>query len=218
MAGLDDAYSLETPDDNRRLYRDWAATYESNFITSHAYIYHESLVATFAAAGPRPDGPLLDVGCGTGLVGMQLAHDIGGTIDGLDISPEMLAEAAKKRLPDGTRSYRCLIEADMTAPVDIADGTYAGIVSAGTFTHGHVGPEAIRELVRVAMPGGVCALGINERFFAEANFDAVLADLADRDKIEPHEIVTARIYDADKYAGVDGEATTMSNVAVFRVI
>lgn len=218
MADLDDAYSLETPDDNRRLYQAWAATYESEFVTSHAYVYHETLVAAFAAAGDRPEGPLLDVGCGTGLVGMRLAHEVGGTIDGLDISPEMLVEAAKKTRPDGSTSYRHLIEADLTQPIDIADDTYAGIVSAGTFTHGHVGPEAIRELVRIAMPGAVCALGINEHFFATQNFDAVLASLAADAAIEPYEIVTARIYDAEHFRGDEAEANTMSKVAIFGVI
>lgn len=33
-------------------------------------------------------------------------------------------------------------------------------MSVGTFTHGHVGPEAIHEVVRIVRPGGVIALGI----------------------------------------------------------
>ena len=30
--GLDEAYSVKTPEDNRRLYAKWAATYESSFV------------------------------------------------------------------------------------------------------------------------------------------------------------------------------------------
>jgi len=29
---VDDAYDLEPPDDNRRLYRKWAATYDRDFV------------------------------------------------------------------------------------------------------------------------------------------------------------------------------------------
>jgi len=43
---------------------------------------------------------------------------------------------------------------------DIPDSAYGGI-SVGTFTHGHVGPEAIDELLRVAGPGTLFAMGSN---------------------------------------------------------
>ena len=32
--GLDDAYSLKTPEDNKNLYAKWAATYESDFVAN----------------------------------------------------------------------------------------------------------------------------------------------------------------------------------------
>ena len=38
---LNEAYAVETPDDNRDLYGRWATTYESGFATRHAYVYHE---------------------------------------------------------------------------------------------------------------------------------------------------------------------------------
>ena len=37
--------------------------------------------------------------------------------------------------------YRALFAGDLTARLPVDDGTYAGIVSSGTFTNGHVGPE-----------------------------------------------------------------------------
>lgn len=216
MSELDDAYASTTPDDNRRVYKRWAATYESDFITSHAYVYHQSVVAAFGQVDGRIDGPILDVGCGTGLVGRHLAEVIGGVIHGVDISPEMLAEAAAKQRSDGSATYEQLIEADLTLPLKIATDTYAGVISAGTFTHGHVGPDAIRELVRISMPGAVAALGINEHFFADRGFGRVLDDLVATDRIEPFDIVKVRIYDEDRT--IDEEhAATKSSVAVFQV-
>ena len=35
--GLDEAYSVKTPEDNRRLYAKWAATYESSFVDAKQY-------------------------------------------------------------------------------------------------------------------------------------------------------------------------------------
>ena len=70
--GLADAYAVRTPDDNRALYRDWAATYESDFAEARGYVYHLEVARLFAAAVPPIDGPVLDVGCGTGIVGIAL--------------------------------------------------------------------------------------------------------------------------------------------------
>ena len=60
----------------------------------------------FTEAAGRVDGPVLDVGCGTGLVAVALVRDAADDgfdwmIDGVDISPEMLAVSATKIRPDG---------------------------------------------------------------------------------------------------------------------
>ena len=35
--GLDDAYSVKTPEDNKNLYSKWAKTYESEFVKNEGY-------------------------------------------------------------------------------------------------------------------------------------------------------------------------------------
>src|SRR5215204_905844 len=150
---LEDAYALSTPDDSRELYARWAATYESGFVQDNLYVIPQQVAAVFAEVGD-PAGPALDVGCGTGLAGQALVGDgRGWTIDGVDISPEMLAAAATKRRADGSPTYRRLFEADLTVPVDEAAGQYAGVFSSGTFTHGHLGPPALHGLLRLGRPG-----------------------------------------------------------------
>ena len=217
---LADAYALETPHDSRRLYARWAATYESEFVARNQYVIPDRVAEVFAEVAGRAaegvKGPVLDVGCGTGLVGMALVRDSAGEgvdwmIDGVDISPEMLAVAATKARPDGRPLYRHLIEADLTAPVDIADGSYAGVLSAGTFTHGHLGPDALNALVRFGRPGALFAIGINAEHFAAMGFADRLADelaaLAIRD-LEPR-IVDMYVPGSEHYG-----ATAV--VAVFR--
>lgn len=205
--GLADAYAVRTPDDNRALYRDWAATYEREFTEARGYVYHLEVARLFASAAPAPvDGPVLDVGCGTGIVGVALRELGIETIDGIDISPEMLAEAAQKQ------TYRSLTEADLTRALAIADDTYAGITSVGTFTHGHLGPEPLRELVRVTSPRGLFAIGINAEHYASEGFEALLSELAGTGAITEPVLHDVRIYEAADDEWADDRAS----VAVFR--
>ena len=196
--GLEEAYAVESPEDSRRLYADWATTYDNDFIAAKGYIYHRLVAETFSEALPSPDGAVLDVGCGTGIVGQELRRLGVTVIDGIDISPEMLSQAALLNEPSGA-VYRNLLEADLTGPIDIESDLYTGIVSAGTFTHGHLGPDSLSEIFRVAAPGARCAIGINSAHFDDLGFRRQLDHLVDSGAIEPYELVAAPIYqDADQ--------------------
>ena len=170
--GLSAAYALRTPEDSRRLYARWADSYDTGFAEAMDYLLPGHVARAFAAAGGA--GPVLDIGAGTGLVGRHLAAARLGPVDGTDISAEMLARAAEKRV------YRRLFEGDVTARLDVPDDTYAGVVSSGTFTCGHVGPAAIAELLRVAAPGALLVLSVNAAHWGPAGFAAIFAALAPR--------------------------------------
>ena len=186
--GLDDAYAVETPDDNRRLYAAWAGAYEDEFVAAEAYVYHRQVAEIFCASGAPIEGAVLDVGCGTGIVGVELRRLGVSVIDGADISPEMLAEAGKKSV------YRRLIEADLTGRADLPDDAYAGLVSAGTFTHGHLGPDALDELLRIARPGARAAIGINSAHFEALGFRRKLDQLRDAGIFGEYELTRAPMY------------------------
>ncbi len=208
--GLDDAYAVQTPEDNRALYRDWAESYETDFTHAHGYVYHEGVVAIFAdrVAGfdIAPDSPILDVGCGTGIVGVSLRSRGFVTIDGIDISPEMLHQAAAKS------TYRTLTEVDVTEPLALGDATYDGILSVGTFTHGHLGPEPIRELTRLGAPGAVFAIGINAEHYDELGFGALFDELDGSGNITNLTFEKIRMYE-----GTTGEhAEDLAIVALFQ--
>ncbi|MFC3118658.1 class I SAM-dependent DNA methyltransferase [Jhaorihella thermophila] len=156
--GLNDAYSLKSPEDSRRLYAEWAGDYDESFAAREDYQLHIHTARAFVAAGGQ--GPVLDVGAGTGLCGAVLC-DLGvGPIDATDISGEMLTQAMRKDI------YRDAIEADINEGIPVRRDSYSGIVSSGTFTHGHVGPEPIDELLRIARHGAQFALSINSDFFS----------------------------------------------------
>lgn len=180
------AYSLVTPEDNRRLYRNWATTYDEEFAIRSGYRSAELIAQAFLDAGGK--GPVLDAGCGTGLVANHLST--GMIVDGVDISPEMMEQARTKG------RYRHLIEADLTNRLPFPNAAYAGLTSSGTFTHGHVGPDVLEELMRVLQPGAVCAIGGNTTFFREADFKKVFDNLVAKKVISTPTIREERIYDS----------------------
>ncbi|SFL70424.1 class I SAM-dependent DNA methyltransferase [Shimia aestuarii] len=169
---LEAAYSLKTPQDSRRLYRDWAQTYDTGFAQASDYVLPREVARYFVEAGGV--GPVLDVGAGTGLCGAILTA-LGTTpCDATDISQEMLDVADTKSI------YRTLFVGDLTKRLPVEDATYDGIVSSGTFTNGHVGPDALDELLRITRPGALFALSIHERHFETVGFRAKLDALSDR--------------------------------------
>jgi predicted TPR repeat methyltransferase len=166
---LDGAYALRTPEDNRRYYADWAARYDADFAGRMAYRTPRLVAQAFVAAGGI--GPVLDVGAGTGLVGVALAAEGVAPVDGIDLSPEMLAVAATKGC------YRHLVLADLTQPLPPLPGPYAGMTSAGTFTHGHLGPGVLGPLTAELAPGAVLAFTVHEAVWLAMDFPAALAAL-----------------------------------------
>ena len=48
-----------------------------------------------------------------------------------------------------TGAYRSLEPADLTRPLPTPADAYDAVVCVGTLTHGHVGPEALAEFVRI---------------------------------------------------------------------
>ncbi|MCK4713531.1 MAG: class I SAM-dependent methyltransferase [Marinosulfonomonas sp.] len=202
--GLDAAYSLKTPQDSIDLYSNWAATYDEDFAQANDYCY-PALIARIFAVRTQGNAPVLDVGAGTGLVGQGLAAQGIMQVDALDISSEMLAVAMAKGC------YRAAITADLTGPLDIPDSTYGGFACAGTFTFGHVGAEAIDELIRIGCSGALYVLGINAGVYESAGFGEKFAQHSD--VIHDFEILDTPVYGAGAPAEMQ---KARSSVAVFR--
>ena len=85
----------------------------------------------------------------------------------------MLDVAAQKDL------YCRIFWSDVTDALPVDDATYDGVVSSGTFTLGHVGPEAISELLRATKTGGYIVISVNEHHWHALHFERVLDAMAD---------------------------------------
>ncbi len=208
--GLDEAYSVRTPEDNKRLYRQWAASYEAGFVSDNGYIYPFQVAAAFMDNSDSATRRVLDIGCGTGLVGVGLAELGGPRPDGLDLSPEMLDEAGHKTDAQGRSIYGNLTVGDLTGHIGLPDGSYDGIVSAGTFTHGHVGTAAFDELYRVSATGALFVVGINSDHYENLGFRERFLSDCDSGRISEPEIRRVPVYEAGEH--VDDHAV----VAIFR--
>jgi SAM-dependent methyltransferase len=118
----------------------------------------ESVVATVASeivtrAGLRADDLLLELGAGTGEIGVHLAH-LPVRYIGLDSSPAMLDMFRAK----GVLGSSSLIVADGNQPWPLPDGS-AAAVFASRVIH-LLDPEHItRETLRICRPAGYLILG-----------------------------------------------------------
>jgi SAM-dependent methyltransferase len=110
-------------------------------------------------------------------------------VDGFDISADMLARAEEKGL------YRNRILGDLTGPLDLADASYGGVISCGTFTHGHVGPECLAELLRVTRPGALFCCGTIAPVYDQMGFGSALARLVAEGRITPLNFREIGIYE-----------------------
>src|SRR5210317_2113884 len=77
---LDDAYALQSPQDNQRLYAAWADTYDTDFAAEMDYQLPLHVVQRFLTLGGQ--GPALDVGAGTGIVGQLFQANGPLVVDG----------------------------------------------------------------------------------------------------------------------------------------
>ena len=86
-------YTDLSSDQQREVYRNWSENYDRDLIEDFGYVAPAHAVAALCQWVPYRSTPILDMGYGTGLVGKELAAEGYLEIDGMDLSPEMLARA-----------------------------------------------------------------------------------------------------------------------------
>lgn len=168
---LERAYALDSQEKSQALYRDWAETYDETMLNGLSYLSPATVARLLGQYLQQRETPVLDIGCGTGLAGQSLAERGFSTIDGLDLSPEMMLVAARRGV------YRAFITADLHQTLPIPDASYGGAVAAGIFTHGHVDARCLDELFRVLRPGAPFAFTVKLEVWESLGFKDKLGNL-----------------------------------------
>jgi predicted TPR repeat methyltransferase len=175
------------PQNVKQFYDDWAKNY--NLDTSSSEYSGPAIGAKLLSEFlPAKDSRLLDAGCGTGLVGIEL-HNLGYRhVDGFDLSDAM----AEKAVASG--AYRQVMGGiDMMRAAE----NYAAILSIGVFTLGHVAPEALIVLLRLASPGGLLLVSTRTHYYDQTNFQLVIDELIESGQVELLKVIRDAPYNND---------------------
>ena len=160
-------------DELEDIYKNWASEYEYDVIQLAGYVGHLITSDLLLNNLKNYNARILDAGCGTGLVGEILYNNNFKNIEGVDFSEEMLSVADKKNI------YKSLKLSDLTKKLAYSDNSFDAIICAGTFTCGHVGPEALRELVRITKKGGYICFTVRKQEWEAAPYEKVIQSLED---------------------------------------
>ncbi|MFD3706788.1 class I SAM-dependent DNA methyltransferase [Nocardia sp. NPDC058658] len=133
--------------DVRTGYGEWVAHYERTVEDAMDIALLDRLQEPSWAAVTRA----VDLGCGTGRTGLWLRDKGVGSIDGVDLTPEMLAVAQRRGAHDR------LIEADIAA-TGLDDSTYDLVISSLVDEHLDDLRPLYREAWRLATPKATFAL------------------------------------------------------------
>ena len=168
---VDAAYHLDDEASMVEFYRKWAADYDHQMLEELGYTSPTKIAQQLCDNLPDTDSTVFDVGCGTGLTCVFLAEKGYTNLDGIDISPDMVRVASERGI------YRELLVGDVNHALEREDESYDAVISSGTFTHGHVGPEPLDEIFRILKPGGVLACTIHRDLWESMGFNTRLESL-----------------------------------------
>ena len=171
-------YKLKTTDEVMKYYDEWGDKDKYNKdMVDWNYTGPKETAETFNKYEKNKDTLIFDAGCGTGLVGIELKKYSFKNFHGADLSQTLL-DTVPKNL------YLKLVKVDLNKPIEVDNNFYGGVMCVGTFTFGHVKPNALDEFIRITKPGGLICFTINEGIHEEYGFDKKIISLNQNNKWE----------------------------------
>src|ERR1044071_9586381 len=131
-----------------RLYAEWAPVYDEVIARAGRYLSPGRITQLLADNLTDRQSPILDLACGSVLLGTALASAGFTNLFGIDLSKAMLDRAAAKAC------YRLLVAGDLYQPLPFPSESFGGMACIGAFTLGHVKAEALSKIMDVLQPGG----------------------------------------------------------------
>ncbi|MEO0381572.1 MAG: methyltransferase domain-containing protein [Pseudomonadota bacterium] len=167
---LDKAYSARDATSTRLLYDDWAASYEEE-VSENGYATPGRCAEALKSFAGDLAIPVLDFGCGTGLSGLALKLAGFETIDGVDLSAEMLEGARSKGV------YRHLDQIE--AGAELPRGDYALCAAIGVIGAGAAPIDVLHMLMRALPCGGKLVFSFNDHALEEPGNEGGVAEWTD---------------------------------------
>ena len=163
------------------LYDRWASEYDRD-LADWGYEVPQ-MVARALVANHADAATILDVGCGTGLVGRALQTAGFVSVTGVDLSADSLSSA------DEAGVYDTLHEVDFQAlPTAFADSSFEALVCGGVMTYLPDTAATVTEFCRLVSPGGTIIFTQRQDLWSARSCGAVLAGLADAGRCEVLEV------------------------------
>ena len=169
---LDKTYDLDTPEETRSHYDKWAESYDRE-IAENGYATPGRVADALWQFLPEPDPEVLDYGCGTGLCGQELKRVGFHTVDGMDLSADMIDSARAKGI------YRRLEQISLDDPRPIAQDRYRAVAGAGLLGVGGAPPDVF-DLILHALPRqGLFAFSLNDHALADPAYTSKISEWVD---------------------------------------
>ncbi|MDR3455232.1 MAG: tetratricopeptide repeat protein [Rhodoferax sp.] len=148
----------ESPDAAPRAYVEslfdrYADEFQAHLVGALRYRAHEVLVRGLAPLSPQRFRAVLDLGCGTGLIG-PLIKPVADRVDGVDLSSGMLEQAR------ACGTYTELVHADVVDYLQSTDCPYDLVLAADVFIYVGALDAVFAGVARVLGPGGLFAFSV----------------------------------------------------------
>lgn len=191
--------SSSDPSEVGATYDRWAQSYDHD-LTS--WSYQAPAVVTQTVLEHLPDAAyVLDVGCGTGLVGRELrSKGFAGRLLGLDIAAAALDVARKDDI------YDSLEQANLQERLPLDDNTVDAVVCVGVMTYLPDVEAVWREFSRVTQPGGLVVATQRDDLWDDRDCQGVVDRLQAEGVWTPLDITGPAPYLPDGYGGTPAVA------------
>ena len=175
---LDKIYSADRAD-LRPFYAQWAQSYDQE-VGENGYVTPLRIAEALARHVKDLSIPILDYGCGTGVSG-QAFQEVGFlTIDGVDISAEMLEVAAQKKI------YRHLeVFAPETGP-NVKLGAYQIIAAVGVIGAGAAPLAILDKMMALLAPKGLLVFSFNDHTLEDPAYNGLVEDYVNQGQAVLH--------------------------------
>jgi len=202
----------KSAEDAQQEYDQISQTYDA-FVQSANYQSPQAVAQLLRDLALRDDntalqtGAILDAGCGTGLLGLELARHGFENILGFDVSPNMLKQAEAKAV------YAELVRADLLGSLPWADEYFNAVICIGVFSRFEE-PQILQiltEFARVTQQDGLILFSHREDLMKESH----LMDLIDQNPRLQVELITEPLPylpEADGYQNIGVQYAVLKNV------